>query len=298
MKRWTGLALAAVGLGAAGARALLRERNRIDMIDPATLVIEQAEVMAERFPPIEGVVNFRDVGGYRTSSGQRVRMGLVYRSGALHHLTAADLAVVDGLGIKLVCDLRSAEERHAEPDVLPAGAQYVHLPLEAEDQRRQQLMAVLFHRRKLPLILQEFYVNVIVERNARLYGGLLRRLTEAEQLPTVIHCTAGKDRTGFAVALLLGVLGVEEETIIADYALSNRFYERLLTLGRRAVEPLKRFRIQAEDLQPLWMADPANLRAALAHIHKTYGSVEGYARTAAGLDDDTLNRLRTLLLED
>lgn len=299
MKRWQGILLAGVGAGVAGVAALVRRLNHMDMIDPADLIMPQPNDRPAPTVELEGVINFRDVGGYQTAAGGRVRTGLVYRSGALHNLTPADLDRLHDLNIKLVCDLRSAEERAAEPDKLPLnpGPTYLHLPLAGEDDRRRRLMAVLFNRRQLAPIMREFYVQTMIEGNARLYGDILRRWADPANLPAIIHCTAGKDRTGVGVALLLRLLGVPEETVVADYSLSNQHYEHFLAFGRRAVEPIAWLRVKAEDLQPLFLADPANLRAVLAHIRQRYGSVETYLREAAGVDDETQARLRALFVE-
>lgn len=299
MKRWQGILLAGAGAGVAGIAALVRRLNQIDMIDPATLVLPQPDDRPAPSIALEGVINFRDAGGYTTADGGRVRTGLVFRSGALHNLTENDLKTLHDLNVKLVCDLRSEDERSAEPDKLPPNPAptYLHLPLAGEEDRRKRLMAILFNRQQLATMMREFYVNTIIEQNAPLYGDILRRFADPANLPAIIHCTAGKDRTGVGVALLLGVLGVPEETIIADYSVSNQYYDRYLEFGRRAVEPISWLRVKAEYLQPLFLADPANLRAVFAHIHARYGSVQVYLRERAGVDDATQARLREVLVE-
>ena len=299
MKRWQGLLLAGAGAGVAGIAALVRRLNHVEIIDPAALVLPQPDERRGDTVTLEGVINFRDAGGYKTADGGRVRSGMIYRSGALHNLTERDLNKLHELNIKLVCDLRSEDERLAEPDKLPPnpGPTYLHLPLAGEEDRRKRLMAILFNRRQLVSMMREFYVEVIIEQNARLYGDMLRRFADPANLPAIIHCTAGKDRTGVGVALLLSVLGVPEETIIADYSLSNQHYNRFLEFGRRAVEPIAWLRVKAEDLQPLFLADPANLRAVFAHIRERYGSLPVYLRDVAGLDDATQNQLRAVLVE-
>ncbi|MEZ4669244.1 MAG: tyrosine-protein phosphatase [Anaerolineae bacterium] len=299
MKRWQGILLAGAGAGVASIAALVRRMNNVESIDPAALVLP----LPENHPPsavmLESVDNFRDAGGYRTADGGRVRTGLIYRSGALHNLSERDLATLRDLNIKLVCDLRSENERNAEPDTLPTdpAPTYLHLPLNTEDDRRQRLMAILFNRRRLAQMMRQFYIEVVIDQNARLYGDILRRFADPANLPAILHCTAGKDRTGIGVALLLSLLGVPDDIIIADYSLSNRYYDKYLEFGRRAVQPLAWLRVKAEDLQPLFLADPANLRAALDQVRQQYGGIERYLREKAGVDDATQARLRELLVE-
>ena len=124
-----------------------------------------------------------------------------------------------------------------------------------------------------------------------------RRAQSDDGLPAVIHCTAGKDRTGIASALLLAALGVPEDTIIADYSLTNRDYAHIYELVKAQMAPLMRFGLTADDLHPLMLANPETLRAALRYLHQHYGDVETYLRERAGVDEATLARLRNTLLE-
>jgi len=293
MTLWSLLLIAAVPLAALG----IYWRNRVQVIDSLTLILPLPVDLPPREKPLEGAINFRDVGGYATTDGRRVRRGRVFRSGALHHLSAEDERRLTELGIRWVCDLRSQEEVTEEPDALPDGVAYAHMPLDAVDNRLERLIALFINRRKFITMMPKMYVDTILERNAALYGRVLRHLADPSNLPAIIHCTAGKDRTGVAAALLLLLLGVPEETIVADYSQSNVYHAHFMQYGARAVQSLRRFGIRAEHLQPLLVADPRSIRAALAHIQARYGGIEGYLTRAAGLDSATLVALRAALLE-
>ena len=275
----------------------IRWRNRVDVVDPLTLILPLPDDLPPREPPLQGAINFRDVGGYATADGRRVRTGRVFRSGGLHQLSADDERRLTELGIQWVCDLRSNAEVVEEPDYLPEGIQYTHLPLDAADNRLERLIALFINRRKFANMLPEMYINTILERNAPLYGNLLRRLADPAHLPAIIHCTAGKDRTGIAAALLLGLLGVPQEVIVADYSQSNIYHAHFMRIGTKAVRSLERFGIRAEHLQPLLISNPRTMRLALAHLEQRYGGIEGYLTRAAGLDADVLAALRANLLE-
>lgn len=276
--------------------------NRLPPVDAKALVRPLAEDWPERTLPLLGAVNVRDVGGYRTGDGRRVKTGQVYRAGSLANLTEADQRLLAEKDIRFICDLRTAEEIAEAPDRLPPELQaaYQHLPLtekDADRERRSRLLALFFNRRSLPRLMTDFYVRVMIEENAAFYGGILRRLADPANRPALIHCTAGKDRTGVAAALLLLALGVPEATITADYSQSNRYYETFLAVGSKAVAPLARFGIKGEDIQPLLVAHPRNIEAVFAHIQQRYGSAEAYFTRSAGLDSATLARLRAELLE-
>lgn len=289
----------AAAFGLAAAFVVYRRNNRPVYPDPASLVIRLPDDEADRILQIEGVANFRDVGGYKTVDGTRVRRGLVFRSGSLAHLTDAGLQKLDALGIKLICDLRGADELADEPDRLPASPapEYLHLPLTVHDDRRQRLRALLFNPKSVGPMLPEMYTGTIIDGNARLYGDVLRRLSDPANLPTLIHCTAGKDRTGVAVALLLLLLGVPEEVVVADYSLSNLYFDTFFAYGERMVRSLRWMGIRADDLQPFFVANPETMRIAIAHINAKYGSAEGYLRDAGGLDDAVIARLKANLIE-
>jgi protein-tyrosine phosphatase len=255
-------------------------------------------ITAERGVAFEEIANFRDIGGYLTTDGRRVRWGRVFRAGAFAQATEADLTKLAALNIRLVCDLRSDDEVTDAPDQLPTPTpQYVHLPLDAGDETLKRLRAVLLNRKLIATLLPDAYVRIMIEGNARLFGDVLRRLANPAHLPAVIHCTAGKDRTGVSIALLLLWLGVPEATVIADYTLSNFYYDNFYRFADAAMKPLRRLGVRVEDLQPILMADSATMQTTILHIKTTYGSVETYLRERAGLSVATLAALKTNLLD-
>jgi protein-tyrosine phosphatase len=287
--------IAALGVGGLAA-LFIRSRRAPTYPDPKSLILP-LPMDDERILKLESVPNFRDVGGYTTADGRRVRWRKVYRSGTLSQMTPQDMETIAALGIKLVCDMRSAEEIAQNPERIPLGAQYAHLPLTAENDTIKRLRTLLFNKRKLPLLLIETYTRVLLDSNAPLYGDILRRLAERDNLPALIHCSAGKDRTGIAIALLLLVLGVPEDVVVADYTLSNHYYDSFLTYVGEAIKPIRWLRVKPEDLKPLLLADARSMQAALDHLRTQYGSVELYVKRAAGVDDAVIARLKENLLE-
>lgn len=299
MKKWIGVTLGAVG-AVAGLAAFINRRNQFERVDPQSLIIRLPDDFPGRIIDVDGVINFRDMGGYHTLSGQRVRTGLLYRAGALGGITEKGIAKLQELGIKLICDLRSEEEEVAAPDKMPQNPApiYAHLPLIASDNRGERLMALLFNRRKFNAMMPEMYTRVIIDGNAHLYGDILRRIANTDNLPVLIHCTAGKDRTGVAAMLILSLLGVPEDVILADYSLSNLYYDSYLKFGALAIGSIAWTGVKAEDLQPLFISHPDTLKTAIAHIHRKYGSVENYLRSAAGVNDALQQKIKANLLED
>ena len=260
------------------------------------------EHVKRRHVALEGAQNFRDIGGYATEDGHHVRWGLFYRADSLGSLTDADLTRVHELGIKLVCDFRSAEEKAEDPDRLPAADPPEHLDLPILDESfspsafREKITSGQLGDTDLRQMLIEGN-RLFATRYAPRYAAMFERLTDSANLPAVVHCTAGKDRTGFAAAMVLRTLGVPEETVYEDFLLTNHYtadeIERTLWIIRFA----SLFRTDPEQVRPVLGVERAYLEAAFDAIEENYGSFEVYRREALGLDDAETAAFRQLALD-
>lgn len=251
-------------------------------------------IIAERELPLAGGVNFRDLGGYRTADGRAVRWGRVFRAGSLAELTGDDLAYLDRLGVRLACDLRSADEVANHPDRLPPGAATHHMPIAAEVSRLRRIVTLYRKRHRIQELLLDVYI-VMLDQNGPVFSDVIHAAADPANLPLVIHCTAGKDRTGLAAALLLLALGVPEATVIADYTLSNHAFDVLAGRMRPEMERLYAFGFGEIQVRPFLLAEARTLAGALAHLRRRYGSVEWYL-LRSGVSDETMERLRETLL--
>ncbi len=251
---------------------------------------------------LEGAPNFRDLGGYETSDGRRVKWGVFYRSDDLAALTDADLEKVAKLGIRLVCDFRSPEEKTAEPDRLPAEnpPAVAHLPIGAESFMVKDLRERIGKGELEGLDLR----SMMIEGNRQFattfapqYAALFERITQPENRPALVHCTAGKDRAGFASAMILSVLGVPRETVMEDFLLTNHYTKSATDRQLLMIRIFSLFRTDAELLRPLFGVERAYLEAAFAAIDESYGDFESYRRSALGLDDAEVEAFRAAVLE-
>jgi protein-tyrosine phosphatase len=297
--------MAGIALGTAVAGMLaLRQRRKLTFL-PAESLILQRELLDQshhgksRLLRLENAVNLRDLGGYPARDGKRIKWGMLYRSGSLGKLTDHDLKYLEALDIRLVCDLRHTRETLSEPDRIPVGAVYWHSPLDTDDRTRsnRRLRALIWNPKQLGDLMLETYTDVMLDGNAKMFGEVLRRLSNPENLPALFHCTAGKDRTGIAAMLLMLALGVPEEVIVADYTLSNLYYRDYLDYARKAVERYKWLGVNPDNMYPLLVADARTIQHALDHLRKKYGNINAYLRDAAGVDEQTQERLCALLLE-
>lgn len=265
---------------------------------PAFARPQQAPAAApahQRVLPLEGGRNFRDLGGYRTADGRTVKWGVLFRSGSMHGLTDKDFQTLAGMGIRTVCDLRDRRERAAEPvrwpnaemprvlsddydldlRFLPAGA-----PKDWTPEAVRTAMAASY-----PRMLQQFNGQY-----RRMFAELL-----AGHAPLAFNCSAGKDRTGIAAALLLTALGVPRATVIEDYLLTNTTLDPAKLLGGGA-SPSPLATLPKPVLQPLLAADRSYIEAALAVVDGHAGGADGYLRDELGLSPADIKRLRDLYL--
>lgn len=238
----------------------------------------------ERRIVLAGPVNFRDLGGYPAGDGRRVRWRLVFRSDSLGPVTEADAAhLTDELGLVTVVDLRSTEEvaKEGRGALVDHALSYHHRPL---------FEIIPGERRQWPGSLHELYRNLLREASGPV-ADVLRIIGEADAHPVVFHCVAGKDRTGVVAAVLLGLLGVEDDDIVADYALTEEVMPAMIERWRRGPNQPPVEELPAHILR----AEADTMRRLLAILEEEYGSIAGYA-AAGGIDPDFVRALRRTLL--
>jgi protein-tyrosine phosphatase len=275
-------------------------------VPPETRAIPSALPEASREDarrlPLDGAHNARDLGGYAGEGGRRVRWGRIYRSDALGELSDDDVSYLARLGVQQVVDFRSDLEREREPDRLPASPapRVVLRPIFGDALDPQTLRDRILSGDARADEMAEMLVagnRAFVTDFSPVYSGFLRDLADPQNLPALFHCTAGKDRAGFAAAALLMALGVPREVIMHDYLLTNGFSEAATSRMLNVLRVVSFFRTDPDDVRPLFEARPAYLQAAFDTIDARYGGDEAYLRDGLGLDDVTLGRLRANLLE-
>lgn len=256
-----------------------------------------AVVAAERRVSLRGALNVRDLGGYPTADGRRTRWGKVFRADALHALDADDLAVLTGLGLRVVFDLRRDSERGRAPNVeLGADLPTVVLAMGGAAAEGPELMEQVLAG-EVTEVDEAFMVDVyaeLVSTHATDFGTLLGSLAEPGGIPALFHCTAGKDRTGLASAMLLTILGVAREVVLDDYELSNRYRAAVRIAQLRPV--LAEAGVDVERILPLLSAPRPVLAAALDALDAEHGTVERYLVGPAGMRPAQLDELRSSLL--
>ena len=236
----------------------------------------------DRVLPLQGLTNFRDLGGYAGADGRPVRWRRLFRSDHFGALTDADRAALAPLGITRSIDFRGVSERAAAPYDWPGVAQLA-LSIEPTVVQRMQDMVNAGRALTVPVVtamMTELYRALMLEQSHR-FAELFQQLLQ-DDAPLVFHCTAGKDRTGVAAALILLALGVPRAVVQEDYLLTNRVYRH---------PPLARSETPPEVLQVLWRVQLGFLDAALQTIDRQPGGLDAYLQRL-GLGPAALASLR------
>ncbi len=227
--------------------------------------------------PLSSVYNVRDMGGYTGAEGKKVQWGKAYRSGDLNTLSDCDMEYLNDLGIRTFVDFRDDKERTHAPDRRPPCVENVHeLPIQVGN-----LQTIKELLEKDPEQFLSHANRALVQDFSDVYRAFFAILMADESAPVLFHCSAGKDRAGFAAAMFLSALGVDRETVIADYLLSGKYiqgkYDRELQ--------------SYPALEPLFQTRREYLTAGLDTIDQDFGGIDNYLTEVLEVDLDKMRRL-------
>jgi protein-tyrosine phosphatase len=255
---------------------------------------------------IASVPNLRDAGGYTTADGSMVRRGIAYRANQLNPISPADLKKIADLGLKNDFDLRTAEEREAKPDILPPGVKDVWLNVLADAKGMnvaevEQVLkdpktanALLGNGKAAAEFVKTYREFITLPSANAAFRQLFLAMSKKKELPALYHCTTGKDRTGWASAALLTLLGVPEDKVYEDYLRSNEyilpayksFIDQFVAAGGDPSIPHDILGVKAEYLH-----------ASFDQVNTQYGSIENYFEKGLGIDRARQQKLRDRFLQ-
>ena len=254
--------------------------------------IAPAADTGQRVLGLAGCPNFRDAGGYATGGGQRMHWRRLFRSGHLAHLSDAELGAVEDLALELIVDLRRPDEQAREPSRVPGNARV----LAAGITPGSQGSAIYSNSRAIDGgdAMFRFMCDInrqFVESQSENYRAIFAELLDSGATRVLFHCSAGKDRTGFAIAMLHLALDVPEEQLREDYLLSGRYYDPVVELPRSR----RKYRVDHltdEQLLPMLRVEDAYLDSALDAIRDSFGDSATYLAEGLGLDAAARRELR------
>ena len=252
----------------------------------------------ERMLRLETGQNFRDLGGYPTEDGRRTRWRRLFRSGSMSRIAGADVGRLNALRIDTICDLRTNAERSRHPTAWCAGNAIAIWHRDHE--HSSGAIAPLLAQSHLTVdgvraAMQDAYRNLPYEQ-APSYRQLFLQVASG-RLPLVFHCSAGKDRTGIAAALLLTAIGVPRHVVEEDYLVTNETTSTLVRFVESDTKYGPFLRAWGETAMPLLRAEPGYLSAMFEAVEARHGSVEAYLRDALELPESTVPAIRAALLE-
>lgn len=257
------------------------------------------EVLAtERQLGMQGTPNFRDFGGYPTVEGRRVKWGYLFRSGQLSSLSAQDVELLASLELDLVCDFRRLEEQASDPSRLPPEKtpRIASLPIIPGSNSRffEQAEGQMGGRQAMFDFMLEINRD-FAEAQTTAYARMFSEILEQEDTRFLVHCAAGKDRTGFAAALVLLALGVSREVVMHDYMLTRHFFH-----PHREVDRLKQKyqmeQLDTDSILPMLEVHEDYLARALLAIEQNYPSIDTYLEEALGVGPAEVAQLRARYL--
>ncbi|MEZ4657859.1 MAG: tyrosine-protein phosphatase [Caldilineaceae bacterium] len=244
-----------------------------------------AQQLGQRHLPLPGAYNIRDIGGYPTGDGRATRWRTFLRADALHRLPPASQQALIDYGVRTIIDLRSEQECGQAPNVFVSAqrVRYLHVPLFDGGAPLADRLA--------PPNVADIYRQILEWRQSAV-KAVFDALTD-NTFPVLVHCTAGKDRTGLIAALMLGLAGVDDATIAEDYALTTHYAAGLFDeLRARAVAAGRDMATFEHFLE----ANPESMLSVLAYVHETYGGVAGYLKHI-GITKMQIHYLRQIINE-
>lgn len=266
-------------------------------------LLAAANVSPDRILNVDGAKNLRELGGYETADGRRVKWGVLYRSDNLGELTSKGKAALSALNLKAVTDLRSDPEREEAPDRLPDQSPpiaYSVLPINDEpvdikalsrkiikgEIKEEELMVLLDHRR--------FITNPAHRKS---WGDWVKALEDDANTPHLFHCTSGKDRAGYGAAITLLTLGVPKETVKKDFLLSNAVYADYIDKNIKKIDRFVGKDANTDLIRKVMGVSEETIDATFAQMETDYGSIDGFIENGLGIDAETRARLQAKFLE-
>ena len=273
--------------------------------------------LKQQFIPVNGIINARDLGGYIMQDGRRLRDGMLLRSAHLADATDEDLQYLSSIPIAKVIDFRKDIEMNGKTDRMVPGAEYIRLEIDAsgkivsqatEDEKRlftgnkqfdvKKFMVMAAFNPMAQRIAQQMYPNLTNDPECReQFRQFFRLILETTHGAILYHCTQGKDRTGFASALILAALGADRDTIVADFDATNRVYEEDVRQCCQNVRLMGGKENEIATVKSFLGANTDNFIKALESIDREFGTIEAYLKGPIGLTEQDILTLRERYLK-
>lgn len=253
-------------------------------------------------PKFDGLYNFRDIGGLVTKDGRKIKTGVIFRSDELSKLSKEDLHKMAQLNIKMVCDLRTLREQKSKPSKITDEHGVKVIKISFQDQSQEfthfQFFKFLAGRSggiDFLEVMENLYRQMAFDSGKQI-REIMVQLSDEDQLPALIHCTGGKDRTGFVSAFIQLLAGASIDDVTDHYLISNELIGPRMKKIERFIRYFSLFRVSAEQLKPVLEVRREYLLEIYEEILKKYGTFEKYAEEVCGINHDQIEKLKKNLL--
>ena len=270
------------------------------LIIPSELPAQQRD--AHRVLNFEGIANFGDIGGYPTADGRQVKWGVLYRAANLSESSRADLEGLKQLHLKKLIDFRSSVEKEEEPNQLPEPIPFEVVEVPTLDEGNNAMAQDIMERIETGDFDDFDPDNLMLTANRQFateftpqFRQFIDEVQDADGAPVVWHCSAGKDRTGFAAAILLRILGVPQDVVMQDYLASKQYSLEARKFQLLLLRVFKGEKV-ADKIAVIMGVEAAWLEAAFDEIDATWGSFDNYVHQGLGLSDADIAKLQATLL--
>ena len=277
---------------------------------------KKSGIFTERVLPLDGALNFRDLGGYKTKDGRTVKWGKLYRSDHLPKLSERDVALLERVGLRTIIDFRSAHERSVYPNKEINTVKYIldcnpnsHLSEVAgkagslgEENRKlvRDLETGVVPKEDANgsgiTSIRSYQQFILNENSHKAFGKMMQAVLNEDYAPLVFHCRGGKDRTGFGAMLILRLLGVDDQTIMDDYLMTMILRKERTEFKRKQYEALTDNPDYLGYLMSLIDARKEYMEAAYKEIEKKYGTTENFVLQAYGVTEKDIEKLKEMYL--
>lgn len=251
----------------------------------------------------DGLYNFRDIGGFKTLDGNIMKKGVLFRSDELSRLSQKDIETFNLLNIKTIYDLRTRTEQKSKPSRIKSehGIQLVNISIQDKSQEFTHLEFFKFLVSKsntinFEKIMKEMYCNMAFISHTQICE-IITSLSEQNNLPALIHCTSGKDRTGFISAIIQLLVGVPYQTVLDDYLFSNDLIAPRMKKVEKFIRWMSLFQVESDRIKPMLEVRREYLEEVYNEIIERYGNIETYLCQACKIQQSSLLNIKDLLLE-
>jgi len=259
--------------------------------------------IGENLVKFDGLYNFRDIGGFITNDGRVMKKGMLFRSDELSRLSVKDIDIFNDFNIKLICDLRTDQERKSKPSKI-LSEQAIKVKNISIQDRSQEFTRFEFFKFlvsksnsvNFERMMKEMYYNMAFINNSKI-NEVITLLSKQNHLPALIHCTGGKDRTGFISALIQLLVGVPYHKVMEEYLYSNHLIEPKMKKVEKMIKWMSLFQVSSEKIKPMLEVREEYLDDVYHEIIKQYGDIDTFLCEGCRIKQESLSTLKNMLLE-